>query len=543
LFEVRDTDLAGRLGRLTVAGKTVETPAFLPVVHPVRQEVPCSKLKEMGFEAVITNSYITKKRYGEEAIRRGIHDIIGYDGVVMTDSGGYQALIYGGVEVDAVAQAEYQRDIGSDLAVILDLPTGYPASRRRALHTVRETLRAARRTLPVLESKPPLWVGPVQGGAHLDIVRRCARQVASMPFDVFAIGSPVEVMNGYDFDVLASIIAAAKSSLPPEVPVHLFGAAHPLTIPLAVALGCDLFDSASYILFAKQDRYMTPSGVRHLDEMSYLPCSCPVCSSSDARSLAATPKADRVRALALHNLYVLKAEVDSAKEALKEGRLWELVSAKARSHPRLLDAMTSLDASSDLMLAGTPVTKTKALLLFDAFDWGRPELVRFRSRVRDVWEPSEDDLVVMVISKVSERFFISVPKLLGIAAENGLSVCVYRPFFGLVPLELYSDYPASQSVLPREPSRELSDLTLAHVELLGRKKKFKRVHVLYDGDRALAAKLSRLLGGRLVRMEEKHLAEFRRLAPMLKAPAMAGSRGSKPGPGAGTLHRARPKAP
>ncbi len=514
MFEVRDTDLAARLGRLSIGGRTLETPAFLPVVHPVRQEVPCSRLKEMGFDAVITNSYITRKRYGESAISRGIHSIISYDGIVMTDSGGYQALIYGGVDVDPVAQAEYQRDIGSDLAVILDLPTGYPASRRRALLTVRETLKAARRTLPVLSSKPPLWVGPVQGGAHLDLVRKCSKEIGAMPFDVSAIGSPVEVMNGYDFDVLASIITAAKSTLPVERPVHLFGAAHPLTISLAIALGCDLFDSASYILFAKQDRYMTPYGVRHLSELTYLPCSCPICSASTPKSLSSTPKVERTRELATHNLFVLKAEVMAAKEAIKEGRLWEHVALKARSHPKLLSAMES-PGVKDMVEVGTPVTKPKALLLFDGTDYERPELERFRSGVRKVWSPKHRKLVVLCLRSVSERFFVSVPHMLRIGEENGLSLAVFRPFYGLVPLEIYQTYPASQAVIPSSLDEEVLRLSVAEFQMLVGQFKDEEVTILYDEDRRIAAKLARCCRARMMRIGPRYVAEIERLAPSL----------------------------
>ncbi len=94
------------------------------------------------------------------------------------------------------------------------------------------------------------------------------------------------------------------------------------------------------------------------------------------------------------------------------------------------------------------MTKPKALLLFDRFDYGRPELVRFRSDVRHRWRPKEKALVILSMSRVNERFFIMVPRLLEMAAEHGFSIAVFRPFYGLVPLELYCDYPASQTVMP-----------------------------------------------------------------------------------------------
>ncbi|MDQ3998692.1 MAG: tRNA-guanine transglycosylase, partial [Thermoproteota archaeon] len=84
MFEVGHSDLAARIGRLHTLHGVVETPAFVPVVHPVRQMVSTQFLKNMGFDLVITNAYITLRHYGDEARSRGIHDIINYDGAVMT---------------------------------------------------------------------------------------------------------------------------------------------------------------------------------------------------------------------------------------------------------------------------------------------------------------------------------------------------------------------------------------------------------------------------------------------------------------------------
>src|SRR2546426_10699662 len=95
-FEVTETDLGGRVGRLTVGGRRATTPCLLPVVHPVHQIIPASELRSMGFEAVMTNSLILYKRNRDEGKARGIRSVLGFDGLVMTDSGGYQALEYGG---------------------------------------------------------------------------------------------------------------------------------------------------------------------------------------------------------------------------------------------------------------------------------------------------------------------------------------------------------------------------------------------------------------------------------------------------------------
>ncbi|HVP82863.1 MAG TPA: tRNA-guanine transglycosylase, partial [Nitrososphaeraceae archaeon] len=94
-FEVKYNDLGGRIGKLETAHGTLETPVFIPVIHPVKQIVDIEFFKKLGFKAVITNAYIALRYYGDEARKRGIHKIINFEDVVMTDSGGYQVLEYG----------------------------------------------------------------------------------------------------------------------------------------------------------------------------------------------------------------------------------------------------------------------------------------------------------------------------------------------------------------------------------------------------------------------------------------------------------------
>jgi 7-cyano-7-deazaguanine tRNA-ribosyltransferase len=125
VFEVRHKDILGRIGVLTVGGKKAETPAFVPVINPVNQVVPASEIAKMlNCNIVITNSYILFRRLRDEVRERGVHAVIGFDGIVMTDSGGYQVLQYGEVEASPVDVALFQEAIGSDIATPLDKPTG-----------------------------------------------------------------------------------------------------------------------------------------------------------------------------------------------------------------------------------------------------------------------------------------------------------------------------------------------------------------------------------------------------------------------------------
>ena len=88
--------------------------------------------------------------------------------------------------------------------------------------------------------------------------------------------------------------------------MHLFGAGHPLTIALAVALGCDTFDSASYMLYAKQGRYITEDRTRKITDMEYFSCPCEVCSKNTPAEIVSMEKFDKVEKIALHNLYSIK---------------------------------------------------------------------------------------------------------------------------------------------------------------------------------------------------------------------------------------------
>ena len=163
-FEVVEKDLLGRIGRLTTKTGVVETPLFLPVVNPLVQPLsPRTMEQDFDCQAIIANAYLLKKNFGDKVISRGIHEFLGFNRVIMTDSGAYQILVYGDVDVNPVEISKFQEDIGSDIAVILDIPTGWNVPREKAKNTVEETLPRARLTLKSLTRKDVLWVGPIQG--------------------------------------------------------------------------------------------------------------------------------------------------------------------------------------------------------------------------------------------------------------------------------------------------------------------------------------------------------------------------------------------
>jgi 7-cyano-7-deazaguanine tRNA-ribosyltransferase len=395
-FEVKETDLMGRIGTLKVGGKSIETPCLVPVIHPVLRDIPLAKYTEMGFGALMTNSFITYKRRREEALEKGLHKMLDYDGVIMTDSGGYQVLQYGQVDMTPSVIAEFQAAVGSDLAVTLDRPTGYSLSEEYARETMKVSLDGARETIKKFGNSATTWVGPIQGGLFDPLVRASTKALLKAGFEVLALGSPVEMMDNYLFGDLVRMIVAARRVMPYSVPLHLFGAGHPLTLPLSVALGCDTFDSASYVLFARRGRYMTERGTLILEEMTYLPCSCPTCNSTTKTDLVLMERRERVNKLSLHNLYLLRQDVLRCKEAISEGRLWDLVEERAAAHPRVMTAFVEMAKNSEWLAGGTPFLKERGLLMRSEVDEARPELAMARDHLGPIMKRRSTGAILVV---------------------------------------------------------------------------------------------------------------------------------------------------
>jgi len=495
VFEVRHSDLAARIGRLQTLHGIVETPAFVPVVHPVRQAVSTKFLKNMGFDLVITNAYITLRHYGDDARRRGIHDIIGYDGAIMTDSGGYQVLEYGSVEVEPTTMAQFENDIKSDIPIPLDRPTGYGLEYEKAKEYVAVTLRNALESLRAISNTGAIWVAPVQGANHLDLVQYSARELDIMGFEMMALGSPVELMEAYDFATLAQMIVAAKRVVPAK-PIHLFGAGHPLTIPLAIALGCDTFDSASYMLYAKDNRYMTTNGTIRLDQLAYLSCQCPVCSSHTVQELQKMEMDKRIVEVAKHNLYILKAEVRAVKQAIMDGRLWEYVMQKARAHPKLMEA-AQIFKDVEMLEEGTPLLKQKAIFFYGPIDQHRPEAKRFRNTVATFQSSKKKKkLIVCPEDEVHPLYSTTTYKNI-VKKFPDAQICSYSPFLGIIPAEISDIFPASHNLATRS-GHKLEDYPTFIESLKAFAEKFEKIVVIAPDDFMKQATKAAMLNAHIV---------------------------------------------
>ena len=459
-FEIREKDLLARIGKLKTKSGTVETPLLFPVINPVIQPIPPRKLQEdFGCDALITNAYILKKRFKNQPVEEGLHKFLNYDKVIMTDSGAYQILVYGDIEISPTEIVHYQESINTDIATILVWPTGWKVSRAHAEQTVNETLKRAGELFKIKRRDDILWVGPVQGGKFLDLIAKSAVEMGKMPFQIYALGSPTEVMESYHFDVLVDMIMTAKANLPIEKPLHLFGAGHPLIFALAVALGCDFFDSAAYAIYARENRYMTEYGTVRLGELEYFPCACPKCSKTTPKEVMEMSQRERQVFLAEHNLYVCLAELKRIKQAIKDGRLWEHMELRAHGHPALLQALKKLKKYEDFIEKHSPSIKKSGLFFFNSLGLMRPEIVRHRKRILERYSTPEKSEILFLFPQTrtkpfhKSQEFKEFEKLLRHMPKEYLDkvhVCFYAAPFGVVPMELDEVYPLSQHeiVLP-----------------------------------------------------------------------------------------------
>ncbi len=448
MFEVTDRDGLARLGILATPHGKVATPALLPVVNPNRPVIlPAELASRFGAEILITNAYILGTgALRESVLRQGVHKMLGFPGAVMTDSGAFQAHVYGEVEVSNEEVIEFQRAIGSDLGTMLDPFSEPEHTVARAAADVDETIRRAREAA---DGKGDLaLVGAVQGGLHADLRERCAREVSSLDIAVAAIGGVVPLLESYRFRDLVRVIVASKKGLDPSKPVHLFGAGHPLVFPLAALLGCDLFDSAAYAKYARDGRMLFPDGTRRAAELRDTGCSCPVCS---AHGIADIAKDEAL--LAAHNLHVSFAAVREVRRAIAAGELWELVERRARSHPALLDAVRELRHHNEFLEEWEPLSRPGAMYYVGAESAHRPALHRLRRRLVDRYSPpAARGLLVLPEDgrPYSERYRSVVDRSLTAADVHP----VVKSLWGPVPLELDHVWPLSQSLIPESPDPE-----------------------------------------------------------------------------------------
>ncbi len=458
-FEIKRWDGLGKIANFQVNGKKMETPALFPVVHPVLQSISAKRLKdEFGFNQIITSAYLLKKKIDQGIEVKSIHSFLEFDGIIMMDSGAYQLMVYGDVELDQEGSMELQRKVGADIGVILDHPIGYNVSYIEARKRVETTIERVKDAISQMKDEDPIWTFPIQGGRYEELIEeyleKCGTEDNLTNFGFFALGSVVQVMINQDYETMVKMITTARKMMPVEKPFHLFGAGHPAMFALAVFLGCDTFDSAAYSLMANDDRYMTSQRTYKLGELKTLPCVCPVCNGRTIEDLQKIKKEKRKTLLAEHNLWVSVEEIKRIKLAIERGNLWDLVWLRANSVPNLGRA-TKLAIQlymedpkfREIIIQGTPISKPYALNVFSPHDLMRPEILRVKGWVKEYLGTVDIKNPIIVFFEFGKSSFRKLPDLLlkEVPSEVVQRLFIFSPIFGVFPFGISESYPLSQN--------------------------------------------------------------------------------------------------
>lgn len=456
MFEILRRDGLARIGRFTVGDKVVETPALLPVVNPKICTVPPRELHDrFGFNALITNSYIIRNtpELKEKAQAVGLHEMLDFPGVIMTDSGTFQSHMYGEVEVTNEEIVEFQKSIGTDIGTVLDVFTEPDWSHEKTKRSLETTLE---RTRKACEIKGDMMInGVVQGSVYTDLREYSASAMADMDVDVHPVGGVVPLMEQYRYSELVDVVMSSKKGLNPSRPVHLFGAGHPMILALATLMGCDLFDSASYAKFARDDRMMFLDGTFRLQDMQTLDCGCPACQGHTLQDLRRMSKGARTKLIAEHNLYQITQELALVKRYLREGRLWELAEIRCRAHPALLDGLRRLREWQGLMERYDPISREGAVFYTGPETRARPVYPRYAERLASRYVP-ETRKAVLFPEPSGKPYSRPYAEEFDRVRRAGYTPVVSSPW-GPVPAELDELYPLAQSVFPEITDRETQE--------------------------------------------------------------------------------------
>ena len=352
-FEVTDHDTQtwARRGEMTTPHGVVETPAFMPVgtQATVKTLLP-AEVRRTGAEILLANTYHLMLRPGPEVLRRagGLHRFMGWDGPILTDSGGFQVFSLAHqtkVTEHGVAFRSHidgdrylltperavalQLAFGSDIIMVLDHFVGLPAPRPLVAESTERTHRwlercvVAHRALGGSERGSALF-GICQGGMEADLRRVSAARLAATDVAGCAIGG---LSVGEPKPVMASMLEACVPELPLDKPRYLMGVGSPEDLWEGVARGVDLFDCVLPTRLARNGALFTPQGRvdirrarfrdvhRPVDET----CDCDACQGFTAAYLHHLFKAKEVLGLRLasvHNLHFLAREMASIREAI-----------------------------------------------------------------------------------------------------------------------------------------------------------------------------------------------------------------------------------
>ncbi|MFW6141658.1 MAG: tRNA guanosine(15) transglycosylase TgtA, partial [Candidatus Saliniplasma sp.] len=454
MFEIKHRDGLARICSFETAHGIVETPAILPVINPNKLVVPPKKLKdEFGAQIIITNSYVIKQseELRNKALKDGLHELLDHDGPIMTDSGTFQAYVYGSVDTDPEEILRFQKNIGSDIITILDRFTEPEDSKELVEEKIRDTLQRAEDAVEKYGRSEIHLSLPIQGSIFTGLRTDAAEGISKLDAKaVYPIGGVVPLMEDYRFKDLAEVIIASKKGLGPKGPVHLFGAGHPMIFSLSVLLGCDMFDSSSYIKYARRGDFMFPTGTRKLENMYEITCDCPSCNDRTVEDFRQMDEDKRTKLIAEHNLRQMFVEIREIKQAIRDGSLWELVERRCRSHPQLYEVFEILKKQWRYLEGYEPRSRKSALMYTGVETLDRPAVKRVQGWIMNEYEPHFDAPTFLFKVNENEKPYNRhlMFEISEIFKRTEANLLLSTPM-GPVPMELDEIYPIAQSIFPR----------------------------------------------------------------------------------------------
>lgn len=351
-FRLLKTDAAigARLGELNTAHGTVPTPVFLPVGSQatVKTLTP-DELRDIGFKMVLANTYHLYLRPGIEVIEKlgGLHKFMGWDGAILTDSGGYQVFSLAGLSrvtddgvtfrshldgsqhfISPELAIEFQERLGADIIMVLDQCPSHLSCKKTIEEAMRRTHLWAERCLKAHRRSVQALYAIVQGGLDIALRRASAEYLASLDFPGYAIGG---LSLGEPKAVTWQMLNEAVAALPVEKPRYLMGVGSPEDIIEAISRGCDVFDCALPTRVARNGAFFTSSGrfnisnagYRLKDEPLEKDCRCYACnhfSTAYIHHLYRARELLALRLLSVHNLSFIGGLVERARVAIRDGQ-------------------------------------------------------------------------------------------------------------------------------------------------------------------------------------------------------------------------------
>ena len=351
-FSVEATDGRARAGRARTARGDYETPCFMPVgTRGAIRYLSADDYSEVGARIVLGNTYHLMLRPGADLIEEmgGLGRFSGWDGLTLTDSGGFQVFSLGPkIDDDGVTfkstydgtmvrftperAIEVQQSIGADIQMVLDVCPALPSPPDVIDLALRRTGEWAQRARTHHSRPDQSLFGIVQGGISPELRERSARFTASLDFDGYGIGG---LSVGETRAEMIPALDAATAHLPANRPRYLMGVGDPASLVEAVALGVDQFDCVMQTRLGRHGTALTSTGkvhmknVRHARDDSPLDaaCSCAVCrrhSRSFIRHLFQTGEPTAARLLSYHNVAWTISLMAAMRSAIKAGTFSEL---------------------------------------------------------------------------------------------------------------------------------------------------------------------------------------------------------------------------